>query len=160
MELLRADFNRSSLRGRPRRDPQAPLYSRRIAPIGRIGSRLKSCGESGKAAQFVRNAYPAEARRAVSVALATIVEGYSEVESVPLLLRRIFAQLGIFDIEIARPFRVKRNRIVKAGEIERAIPQAIRDRAGVGGILVLIDAADDCPAVRGPQLLEAGSQLT
>jgi len=81
----------------------------------------------------------------MSLSIAAIVEGHAEVESVPLLLRRIFAQLGVSDIQVARPFRVKRNRVVKAGELERAIRQTIQDRAEVGGIMVLIDSDDIVP---------------
>ena len=96
----------------------------------------------------------------MSLAVAPIVEGHAEVESVALLLRRIFAQLGVSDIQVARPFRVKRNRVVKAGELERAISQTIRDRVQVGGIMVLIDSDDDCPAELGPQLLDRAKKAT
>lgn len=96
----------------------------------------------------------------MSLAVAAIVEGHAEVESVPLLLRRIFAQLGASDIQVARPFRVKRNRVVKPGELERAIGQTIRDRSEVGGIMVLIDSDDDCPAQLGPQLVNRAKKVT
>jgi len=96
----------------------------------------------------------------MSLAIAAIVEGHAEVESVPLLLRRIFAQLGVSDIQVARPFRVKRNRVVKPGELERAIRLTIRDRAEVGGIMVLIDSDDDCPAELGSQLLDRAKKTT
>ena len=96
----------------------------------------------------------------MSLAVAPIVEGHAEVESVPLVLRRIFAELGVSDIRIARPFRVKRNRVVKPGELERAISQTIRDRVEVGGIIVLIDSDDDCPAELGPHLLERAKKVT
>ena len=96
----------------------------------------------------------------MSRAVATIGEGHAEVESVPLLLRRIFAKLGVSDIQVARPFRVKRNRVVKPGELERAISQTIRDRAEVGGIMALIDSDDDCPAELGLQLLERAKNTT
>lgn len=96
----------------------------------------------------------------MSLAVAPIVEGQAEVESVPLLLRRISAQLGVTDIRIARPFRVKRNRVVKPGELERAISQTIRDRVDVGGIMVLIDSDDDCPAELGTQLLDRAKKVT
>lgn len=96
----------------------------------------------------------------MSRAVATIVEGHAEVESAPLLLRRIFAQLGVSDIKVARPFRVKRNRVVKPGELERAISQTIRDRAGVGGIMVLIDSDDDCPAELSVELLNRAKKTT
>lgn len=81
------------------------------------------------------------------MSLVPIVEGHAETESIPILLRR----LGIF--AVARPFRVKRNKVVKEGEIERAVLQAVRDRDGASAVLVLLDADDDCPAVLGPALL-------
>jgi hypothetical protein len=57
------------------------------------------------------------------VAIIPIVEGHAEIGSIPVLLRR----LGI--VEVARPFRVKRNKVVKPGELERAVGQAIADGA-------------------------------
>jgi len=89
-----------------------------------------------------------------------IVEGQSEVESVPILLRRICGQMQAFNIQIARPYRVKRNKVVKQGELERAIEQGIRDRGNVSAILLLLDADDDCPAARAPELLERCRQTT
>jgi len=88
------------------------------------------------------------------VSLATIVEGEGEVEAVPVLLRRILHEMAIYDIDISRPFRVKRYQIVREGEIERAVQQVMRDRANVGGVLVILDSDDDCPARLGPQLRE------
>jgi hypothetical protein len=96
----------------------------------------------------------------MSLVVAAIVEGHAEVQSVPVLLRRIFAQLGSSDVQIARPFRVKRNRVVKEGELERAILQTIRDRDRVAGIMVLVDSDDDCPADLGPRLLERANKST
>lgn len=96
----------------------------------------------------------------MSLSVATIVEGHAEVESVPLLLRRIFAQLGATSVQVARPFRIKRNRVVKSGELERAISQTIRDRDGVAGIMVLIDSDDDCPAELGVELLDRAKKTT
>ncbi|MBM4274282.1 MAG: DUF4276 family protein [Deltaproteobacteria bacterium] len=93
-------------------------------------------------------------------AILPIVEGQSEVESVPILLRRIRDQMHAFDIQIVRPFRVKRNKVVFPGELERAIGQGVRDRGNIGGILVLFDADDDCPARLGPELLERCRQTT
>ena len=49
-------------------------------------------------------------------------------------------------VDVPRPIRVKRQQIVKAGELERAVELAAR-RAGVNdGILILLDADSDCPA--------------
>lgn len=96
----------------------------------------------------------------MSMAIASIVEGPSEVESVPILLRRVLAQLQTPDVKPVRPFRIKRNRVVREGELERAIQQVIVDRENVGCILVILDADDDCPAQLGPSLLERCRQAT
>lgn len=86
-------------------------------------------------------------------AIVAIVEGHSEVASVPVLLRRIFNELGAHDIQAGHPFRVNRKRVVKNGEIERAVTQALRARQNVGAFLVILDADEDCPARLGPSLL-------
>jgi hypothetical protein len=76
--------------------------------------------------------------------IAPIVEGHSEVESVPVLLRRILGELwDTYDVQIARPIRVKRNRIVKKEELERAIKLVISDRTGTSAILILFDSDED-----------------
>jgi hypothetical protein len=80
------------------------------------------------------------------VAIIPIVEGHAEIGSIPVLLRR----LGI--VEVARPFRVKRNKVVKPGELERAVEQAVRDRENASAVLIILDADDDCPAELGPDL--------
>ena len=88
------------------------------------------------------------------VSLVPIVEGQGEIEAVPVLLRKVVSEMEAFDIKIERPFRVKRNRVVQSGEIERAVRLAVNDRSQVGGILVILDADDDCPARLGPELLK------
>jgi hypothetical protein len=93
-------------------------------------------------------------------AILPIVEGQSEVESVPILLRRILDQMQAFNIQISRPWRVKRNKVVKQGELERAITQGIRDRSNIGAILLLLDAEDDSPAALSPELSERCRQAT
>ncbi len=89
-----------------------------------------------------------------------IVEGHAELDSIPILLRRRLQQTGAFHVQVSRPFRVKRNRVVRQGELERAIEQGIRDRENVTGILVILDADDDCPAELGPQLRDRARQTT
>jgi hypothetical protein len=88
------------------------------------------------------------------VALVPIVEGHAETGSVPVLLRR----LGIYDV--SRPFRVKRNKVVKEGELERAVEQAVRDRENASAVLVILDADNDCPAELAPLLLARCASVT
>lgn len=55
----------------------------------------------------------------------------------------MLVSLDAFHIEVARPFRVKRTRIVKPGELERAVTQGLRSRTNVQGLLVILDQDDD-----------------
>jgi hypothetical protein len=50
--------------------------------------------------------------------------------------------------------RVPRGKLTIAGGIEKAVSAAAIRVPGDGGVLVLLDADDDCPAELGPQLLE------
>ena len=93
-------------------------------------------------------------------AIVPIVEGHSEVGSVPILLRRLLQDIGTYDLEVEKPFRVKRDRVVRPGELEKAVRFASRSRAGAAAILVLLDADEDCPAELGPELAKRCRQTT
>ena len=83
-----------------------------------------------------------------------IVEGHSEVQSVPVLLRRLLAEQGRHQVRVAKPVRVGRYKVVRPGELERAIELARRTRENCDAILAVLDADDDCPAELAPTLLE------
>jgi hypothetical protein len=91
-----------------------------------------------------------------SVRIASLVEGHGEVEAVPILLRRIARARGR-QVDVLPPIRVKRQRIVKSGELERAIELAARKTGEEGRVLVLLDADQSCPAELAPKLLERAS---
>ena len=77
----------------------------------------------------------------------TIVEGYGDVAAVQVLLRRIlYEQLQRYDVGIERPIRVPKGKLLKPGELERAVDLAARRIAATDGIVVLVDADADCPA--------------
>jgi hypothetical protein len=95
----------------------------------------------------------------VRLGIVPIVEGESEVESVPVLLRRILEWRQVYDVPIHRPVRVRRNAVLREGEIERRIQIALT-RGSVGGILVLLDADDDCPCQLGRALLQRCQRIT
>jgi hypothetical protein len=88
-----------------------------------------------------------------------IVEGHSEVGSLPVLLRRILNQRHIYEdrIAVGRPIRVQRYSVVKEGKLERAVELAVLK--GCDAILVVLDANSDCPAELGPELLERAQQV-
>lgn len=92
--------------------------------------------------------------------IVPIVEGHSEVLSIGVLTRRVLADLQVFDVEIARPFRVKRNRVVRPGVLERSIIQAERTRPGASSMLVILDADADCPATLSGELQARAAATT
>ena len=84
-----------------------------------------------------------------------IVEGDGEVEAVPLLMRRIAAEAApLAPPTVLRPIRVRRQRILKEGELERYVRLAAVRVEDDGRILILLDANGDCPARVGPAVLE------
>ena len=93
-------------------------------------------------------------------AIVPIVEGQSEDRSVPILLRRLLQDQGIYDLEVARPFRVKRDQVVRPDELERALAGASRARANAAAVVVILDADDDCPAELGTQLAQRCREAT
>ena len=86
--------------------------------------------------------------------LVAIVEGFGEVEAVPLLVRRWFESRGLTAPELPRPIRVPKNRLLAKGELERTVEQAARRAGPDGALLVLVDADDDCAAELGQSLRE------
>jgi len=86
--------------------------------------------------------------------LASIVEGHGELEAVPILIRRIAQTLDPALVPEVHPIiRVPAAKLIRPGEIERAVQFTARAIAGQGGILVLLDCDDGCPAHDGPALL-------
>ncbi|MFI5906289.1 DUF4276 family protein [Dactylosporangium sp. NPDC051541] len=86
--------------------------------------------------------------------IATVVEGQGEVAAVPVLLRRMIAEIAPeLWVDLPRPYRVGRDSLIAPYGLERTIG-ALAEQGGPGtGLLVLLDADDACPATLGPQLL-------
>jgi Domain of unknown function (DUF4276) len=90
-----------------------------------------------------------------TVTIASIVEGDGEVRALPKLLFRLALQHSVTDLRVPPPpMRVPRGKLLAKGEIERAVSAAAQRVGASGGILVLLDADDDCPAKFGPLLLK------
>jgi hypothetical protein len=88
------------------------------------------------------------------VTIASIVEGEGEVRALPKVLHRVASDLGIVGLQTPHPMRVPRGKITCPGGIERAVTAMAIRVTGEGGVLVVLDADDDCPAELGPQLLD------
>lgn len=87
------------------------------------------------------------------VTIASVVEGDGEVRALPKLLFRIAKQLTV-ELRVPPPAKVHRGRMIAEGGIERAVSAAAQRIGTTGGVLVLLDADDDCPAELGPALLK------
>jgi hypothetical protein len=86
--------------------------------------------------------------------IGCVVEGHGEVESVPALIRRVGQELDPgLAITIPHPVRATKSKLLKAGELERAAQLAALNAGENGGLLILLDSDDDCPATLGPDLL-------
>jgi len=96
------------------------------------------------------------------VHIAPIVEGHGEVQAVPMLIRRIAAEVDPeLTAAVEPPIRVPANRLRKPGELERTVELAARKLGGTGGILILIDCDWDhgCPKWDGPALLRRAQSV-
>ncbi len=85
--------------------------------------------------------------------IVPIVEGHGEVAAAPLLIRRIAGAVNVFDVDVKKPIRVPKHKLQKTGELERTLDLAIQKAEGACGILILLDADDDCPRETAPALL-------
>ena len=92
--------------------------------------------------------------------IVPIVEGHGEQAAIRRLLQRIWTEiLGGEHIEVLRPIRQPRSRLIDEDGLSAAVNLAALklknpSRPDPGAILILIDANGDCPADRGPELLE------
>jgi len=90
----------------------------------------------------------------VSIRIASIVEGHGEVEALPILLRRIAGALDPqITLSLPQPIRISKSKLIQPHQLEKAVEIAAGNIIGRGGILVLVDSDDDCPAKQAPELL-------
>ncbi len=87
--------------------------------------------------------------------VACLVEGEGEVAALPILIRRVAAQLvPPLYVDVPRPVRVKRTRMgSQFGDLERGIELVLRLAQPPVALLVLLDADDDDPTILGSELL-------
>ncbi|MCU0857810.1 MAG: DUF4276 family protein, partial [Pontiellaceae bacterium] len=94
------------------------------------------------------------------IRIAAIVEGHGECDAVPVLVRRIALEIDPgFVPNVLRPLRVPATKLMKKEELDRSIEFAARKLQGRGGILILVDCDDGCPAREGPHLLSRARQV-
>jgi Domain of unknown function (DUF4276) len=87
------------------------------------------------------------------ITLACVVEGEGEQVALPKVLFRIAHESSVWNLYVPVPKRVPRSRLLASGGIEREVGEAAYRVTSDGGVLVVIDADDDRPGCRGPELL-------
>ena len=101
----------------------------------------------------------------MKIQISCIVEGHSEVETVPKLIHRVAENYYTTNLNpelvivTPPPIRAKRNQVIKMGELERKVELAAQKIKNQGAILIILDSDDDCPAQLGPTLLHRASQV-
>ena len=82
-----------------------------------------------------------------------IVEGYGDVKALPVLLRRFIERTQLWTVEVGRPIRRPRNKLVQEEGVRQAVRLAL-EQPGCGAVLILMDGESDCPADLGPTVQE------
>ena len=87
--------------------------------------------------------------------LSCIVEGAGEDDALPVLLRRIIADIDppLYSLRIHRPLRRPTGQLRKQELLSTAVQVSARRFTSAGAILILLDADDDCPVELGARLL-------
>lgn len=93
------------------------------------------------------------------VRISCVVEGHGDVEAVQILVQRVAESIRLTEqVKIQAIIRTPKSKLVKTGEIERAVDLAARKLSGHGAVFVLLDSDDDCPQQLGPALLARALQ--
>ena len=107
----------------------------------------------------------------MTVYVAPIVEGHTEVACLERLLHRVWLELptALNRIHVLPPSRGNRSSLARVGnpELETKVNEGgatlrrrlSREADSSGFILLLLDADDDCPARLGPELLARASAI-
>jgi len=92
--------------------------------------------------------------------IAPIVEGHGEDLAVRILLQRLWTEvLGQEYVEVLKPIRSNRAKMIRSRELERALDLAVLKLRSPGAsdpalVLIMLDADEDLACVLGPDLLQ------
>lgn len=88
--------------------------------------------------------------------VAPVVEGHGDSLAIRPLIGRVLAECcPNAAVNVTRPLRIQKSKLLKAGELERVLRLAAGQLPGADdGVLILIDGDDDCPREAGPELLQ------
>ena len=97
----------------------------------------------------MRNSKPSGERPALKI--QPIVEGHGEVPAVPVLLRRLTAEAQAWAVDVGRPIRRPRHRLIEEAGVKQAVRLALV-QPDCGAVLMLLDGNSDCPADLAPAI--------
>jgi len=83
----------------------------------------------------------------------SIVEGHGEVQAVPVLLRRLLDEYGVFNVDVPPAFRRRQSHLLTKEGLQLSVKLA-KLQPDCSGIVVLFENEDDCPKSLGPKLSE------
>ncbi len=96
--------------------------------------------------------------------IQSIVEGHGEVQAVPILLRRLLAEAGVYDVDVNPPIRKPGSTFFCEADLRAAVRVALKSK-NCGGILILFDGDKQghCPKTNCSEIsmwakAEAGSR--
>jgi hypothetical protein len=78
------------------------------------------------------------------ITVASVVEGDGDVRALPVPVRRIAHEHGVYEVEVPFPFRLPRAKFLIPAEFARAVELQARRIVDRGGVVALLDADDDC----------------
>ena len=87
----------------------------------------------------------------MNIQIQPIVEGHGDVQALPVLLRRLLVEAGTTMVDIGRPIRLPRGKLVLENEVRKVVRLALVQQ-NCGAILILFDGDTDCPAELGPEI--------
>lgn len=76
--------------------------------------------------------------------LTSVVEGHGETTALPVLMRCIASEFIGLDVQCRRSHRLPRGQIVESQKAAAAVRVQSAGVADKGGVVVLVDADDDC----------------
>jgi hypothetical protein len=87
-----------------------------------------------------------------------IVEGHGDVQAVPVLLRRLLSEAGVFSVGVGKPIRRKKSELHTQTGVQNAVRIALL-QPQCASILFLFDSEDSCPKELAPMILGWARQV-
>ncbi len=80
-----------------------------------------------------------------------IVEGFGEVEAVPVLVRRLIAEAQCFGVQVGSPIKRTQSQLRSEQGVQAAVQLATL-QPECGAVLILFDEEDGCPVMRAAEV--------